>query len=456
MGLTSAISTYSSATIAPLQAFIERTCRDIRTSLKQVTILTALNSVKVVIGSGWGVTNKPYCTFIFDFLLHIKVYYCAMRTKILSFTPSEKLQKSLKATQSEMARLAAQIEQIDPDEHDWLHRWAMISTVGASTRIENAVLTDAEIEWVDTTLTQQGHTTAFESKKAEILDKLSKDRERSLEEVVGCRELLSIVYVQYEDFYPLSETVIRGLHHTLLDFYPNGKRYAGQYKTSPNQVLSINHDTKEQRVVLNPTPPGPQTDSAMQELVDWYNSVIRSNPWPLLVATEFVFRFLAIHPFQDGNGRLGRALFLIALLQSEDSELKTIIQISSIDRQIERHRPLYYKVLQQTSGGSYKSDSTQYKLEPLAWFFLQMLDSAIKDIGVLQARYRALKRLSESAEKVLACFKSSPERRLTPAQIMEETGIVRRTVQNSLKTLVQEGFIQRLGAGAGTRYQLVF
>lgn len=192
MGLTSAISTYSSATIAPLQAFIERTCRDIRTSLKQVTILTALNSVKVVIGSGWRVTNKPYCTFIFDFLLHIKVYYCAMRTKILSFTPSEKLQKSLKATQSEMARLAAQIEQIDPDEHDWLHRWAMISTVGASTRIENAVLTDAEIEWVDTTLTQQGHTTAFESKKQRSwtnYPKTEKEVWRKWLGVVSCYQL---------------------------------------------------------------------------------------------------------------------------------------------------------------------------------------------------------------------------------------------------------------------------
>ena len=176
-----------------------------------------------------------------------------MTTKTLSFIPSEKLQKSLKTTQSEMVRLAAQIAQVDPDERDWLHRWAMISTVGASTRIENAVLTDAEIEWIDTTLTEVGHTTAFESKKAEILNKLSKDRERSLEEVIGCRELLSVVYVQYEDFYPLSETVIRGLHQTLLDFYPDGKRYAGQYKSSPNQVLSINHETKQQRVVLNPT-----------------------------------------------------------------------------------------------------------------------------------------------------------------------------------------------------------
>jgi len=69
--------------------------------------------------------------------------------------------------------LAREVEAIDDDERTWLHRWALISTVGASTRIENAVLTDAEIEWVDTTLSEDGRPSAFETRKAEIFDKLS-------------------------------------------------------------------------------------------------------------------------------------------------------------------------------------------------------------------------------------------------------------------------------------------
>ena len=80
----------------------------------------------------------------------------------------------------------------------------------------------------------------------------------------------------------------------------------------------------------------------MADLIAWYNRTIREHPWPLLVATEFVFRFLAIHPFQDGNGRLGRALFLLALMQGDDPEFSGVIRFISIDRQIERHRPLYY------------------------------------------------------------------------------------------------------------------
>lgn len=374
----------------------------------------------------------------------------------LSFRPSAKLELALKKTQSELERLMRELEACEQDERAWLHRWTLISTVGASTRIENAVLTDAEIEWVDTTLTEDGRPEAFEARKTAIFDKLSKDRERSIEEVVGCRELLSLVYVQAEEMFPLTEAIIRGLHKELLRHYPAAERYAGGYKESPNQVVSVNHDTGEQRIVLDPTPPGAQTELAMRELVSWYNAVIRTHPWPLLVASEFVFRFLAIHPFQDGNGRLGRALFLLAMMHGDDPALRPAVRFISIDRQIERHRPLYYTTLQQASNGTFQSDPREYQFEPLAWFFLKMMDKALGDIAVLRQRYAALQRLSESATRVLTCFRSSPERRLTPADLIAETGMVRRTVQNSLRSLVEGGLIQRLGAGRGTRYQLIF
>lgn len=375
---------------------------------------------------------------------------------LLSFTPSQKLEKALKSVQADLNRLGTELAQISEQEASWLRRWALISTIGASTRIENAVLTDAEIEWVDTTLSQDGHVTAFEAHKPAILDKLSKDRQRSVEEVVGCREVLALVYLQAAELFPLTESAVRGLHHTLLSFYPSAAFHAGGYKTSPNQVVSVNHDTGERRVVLDPTPPGPQTDAAMRDLIAWYNQTIREHPWPLLVASEFVFRFLAIHPFQDGNGRLGRALFLLALMQGDDSALSRVIRFISIDRQIERHRPLYYSVLQQVSGGRFSDDPRVYQFEALAWFFLKMLENALADVAILRQRYAALQRLSESAVRVLACFKSAPERRLKLADLVAETGLARRTVQNALVNLTEAGLLHRLGAGPGTRYQLIF
>jgi Fic family protein len=143
-------------------------------------------------------------------------------------------------------------------------------------------------------------------------------------------------------------------------------------------------------------------------------------------------------------------------MHGDDPALQTVVPYVSIDRQIERNRQLYYTRLQQTSAGKYRADPTEYQLESLAWFFLKSMERALGDISVLRKRYRALQRLSESATRVLACFRSSPERRLKPAELMEDTGLVRRTVQNSLRSLVDAGIIQRLGAGRSTRYQLVF
>jgi Fic family protein len=375
---------------------------------------------------------------------------------MLSFTPSAKLEKTLKAVQAAVSQYAMELTQVPDAEASWLHRWVLISTVGASTRIENAVLTDVEIDWVDRALTQDGPVTAFEKNRVAILDKLSKDHERSVEEVVGCCEVLGIVYLQATELFPLTESTIRGLHHTLLSFYPAARFHAGGYKSGPNQVVSVNHATGERRVMLDPTPPGPQTEAAMRDLVQWYNQAIREHAWPLLVATEFVFRFLAIHPFQDGNGRLGRALFLLALMQGDDLDFALVIRFISIDRQIERHRPLYYSVLHQASGGQFHEDPRRYHYDGLAAFFLKMLEHALADIAILRRRYAALQRLSESAVTVLACFRSTPERRLKVADLVTETGLVRRTVQNALVNLTDGGMLQRLGAGPATRYQLIF
>lgn len=375
---------------------------------------------------------------------------------MLSFLPSLKLEKALLSLQRDIIRLDQALSQMDETERTWLHKSVLISTIGASTRIENAVLTDAEIEWVDTTLSEDGKTTAYQANRTIILDKLSKDRERSIEEVVGCREMLNLIYLQTDDFFPLTESTLRGMHKILLSYYPKALSYAGSYKSSPNRVVSMNHDTGEQRTVLDPAPPGSLTEAAMRELISWYNLIAKEHPWTILVATEFVFRFLAIHPFQDGNGRLGRALFVLTLMQGDDPALKQVVRFISIDRHIERNRLLYYSVLQGVSGGRYQSNPKDYALERLAWFFLKMIQNSLEDVHILRARYKAMKKLSENDQKVLSCFKSAPEKRLSLSELMLETGLVRRNVQNALVKLVKTGFLQHLGAGPSSRYQLIF
>lgn len=375
---------------------------------------------------------------------------------MLSFDPSPHLQKKLRTLQGSLVKISDEAAALGRAEADYLHHCALISNIGASTRIENAVLTDVEVEWVDTTLRTSGKTTPFLERKSFILNKLSKDRERSVEEVVGCHEAMSTVYTNAADLVPLTEVVIRGLHHDLLKYHPASVRYAGMYKTSPNRVVATNHETGENATVLDPAPPGVITSAAMCDLVSWYNETVAQEPWPLLVATEFEFRFLAIHPFQDGNGRLGRALFILILLQADDRHLRVITPYLAIDRHFEQARSQYYAVLHACSHGRYFDDPHQYHLEPLAFFFLSALEHALLDIGIYRQRYARLQQLSESASTVLDCFRSNPQKRLKVSNIVSESSLPRRTIQYALKTLVEREFLQRSGQGAASRYQLVF
>jgi hypothetical protein len=84
-----------------------------------------------------------------------------------------------------------------------------------------------------------------------------------------------------------------------------------------------------------------------------------------------------------------------------------------------------------------------------------MLENALADVAILRRRYAALQRLSESAVTVLAWVRSAPERRRKLADLMADTGLVRRTVPNALVSLIEAGVRHRLGAGAGTGSQLI-
>ncbi len=375
---------------------------------------------------------------------------------MLSFKPGENIEKQLKSLQSRLVEIHTELKPVMQEEKDYLNRCALISNIGATTRIENAVLTDVEIEWVDTELSKDGKTTAYAEKEQYILNKLSKDRQRSIEEVVGSRSVLTTVYLQAQELQPLTETTIRGLHHELLRFHPPAAHYAGNYKTVTNRVVSRNSDTGEERVVLEPAEPGMMTELAMRELVDWYNATISRHLWPILVAIEFMFRFLAIHPFQDGNGRIGRALFLLILLQSGDKYLENVMSYIALDRRIEQNKEQYYTVLQQCSNGKYQADPAEYQYRGLVQYFLKVFAAALEDIAIYQEKFRNLQRLSESAIKVLDCFKSMPEKQLKVAELETISGLPRRTIQFALKTLSEQKFLQRLGQAAGSRYQLVF
>ena len=251
-------------------------------------------------------------------------------------------------------------------------------------------------------------TTAYLEKREYIQDKLSKDKERSIDEVTGCRALLQLIYAQAEDMFPLTETTLRGLHDELLRYHAPAAHYRGQYKTSPNNVIQENRRTGERSAVFETCPPGVLTETAMRELVAWYNTTLPEHPWTVAVAVEFVFRFLAIHPFQDGNGRLARGLFLLALLQGPDESLRVVAPYLPIDRSIEKQKEDYYIVLRRCSGGVFQPDPNRYKYAPILRFMLKVIARSLTDFALYRRRYRALRELPMAAVCRTAMLQRTP------------------------------------------------
>lgn len=374
----------------------------------------------------------------------------------LSFDLSPKILQDFQELENKISDAYALLKNLPTEELLALQKFTRVSMIGASTRIENALLTDLEVEWIDTILTSDGKVTAFENFKEFIENKLSKDRERSIEEVAGCRNMLLHIYHDAQSLIPLREIDIRHLHHELLSTYPKAGSYIGRYKEQPNYVVQENKKTGEKRVIFQTADAGPITQAAMHDLLEWYNDIYQTELRSIFIASEFVYKFLAIHPFQDGNGRLGRGLFLLLLLQSRQTSLSMIAKYLPIDRSIEKNKEEYYFVLNRCSGGFFKQDPLDYKIHYFVEFMLKILSNSVESIELYRNRYKALQLLSDSALIVYKCFKEHPELRLNTQRIAQETGLPVRTIAYSLNVLLKNNLIQKSGQGSATKYQITF
>ena len=140
-------------------------------------------------------------------------------------------------------------------------------------------------------------------------------------EITGHDEAIKWIEDIIKQERPLTEHFIRELHMLLLQksyeadaITPDGKPTKrrieiGQYKTAPNHVL-----TKTGEIFRFATPE--ETPAKMHELMDWFRQKqANSDTEPVLLAAEFHYRFIRIHPFDDGNGRTARLLMNFILMQ---------------------------------------------------------------------------------------------------------------------------------------------
>jgi Fic family protein len=312
-----------------------------------------------------------------------------------------------------------------PERLTALKRVATIESIGSSTRIEGVKLSDDEIERLLSGL----DVSSFGS--------------RDEEEVAGYADLMELVFESYANI-PLTENVIRQLHGILLGHSQKDERHRGDYKTLSNSVEAFDAEGRSIGVIFETATPF-DTPRLMEALVGWSNEASeRKEHHPLLIIAVFVVRFLAIHPFQDGNGRLSRALTTLLLLRAGYK----YVPYSSLERIVENNKDEYYATLRRAQATLDKDES---QLIDWLTFFVHALHRQKEVLDQKVKQEKLMAPLAPLSEKLLGMVREHG--RVTVREAVAVTQANRSTIKEHLKQLVNAGRLARRGQGRGTWYE---
>ena len=318
-------------------------------------------------------------------------------------------------------------QNLAPERLAALRHVATVESVASSTRIEGVKLTDREVEKLLQNLEQHQFST------------------RDEQEVAGYAEVMEILFDSYTSI-ALTENYIKQLHAWLLRYSDKDERHRGTYKTLSNSVAAFAADGTQLGIVFETSTPF-ETPLQMQTLIEWLNQALADRQLhPLIIVGVFVVRFLAIHPFQDGNGRLSRILTTLLLLKTG----YVYVPYSSLESVIEANKEGYYLALRRTQT-TLKNPEPQWN----HWlmFFLRSMkkqkDNLLKKVERERYFLQALPQLSADILEL-----AREMGRVTTGEILLVTQAKRATIKKRLEELVSSGLLQQHGKGKGTWYAL--
>ncbi len=308
-----------------------------------------------------------------------------------------------------------------------LRQVATIQSIGSSTRIEGATLNDEEVQALLHSM------------------KITKLKSRDEQEVVGYYEAMDLVHSNFKDIL-LRENYIKQLHGILLKYSEKDVRHRGKYKSFPNKVVA-NYPDGKQKVIFNTTEPH-LVDKEIQEILQWSNEQLdKGNVHPLMIIPVFIYEFLSIHPFQDGNGRLSRLLTTLLLLKHDYSFVPYI----SFENIIERRKKEYYEALMM--GQKYRYTKKE-RIDKWILFFLDCLQEMI---DLLNKKYDVYKDkggyLNPRQKEVLETIRINQPVKFSDIVAALPT-YSQNTIKKDLVYLLNEHQIESIGRNKGTVYNI--
>ena len=298
---------------------------------------------------------------------------------------------------------------------------AVQNSIGSAVRLSGVSITNDEVA----VLLTQKNRLHFETKEAQ--------------EVAGYFDALDGINTTPESI-GVSETQIKELHRTLFKYVTKDAWHRGTYKHRKNFVEVVEQDGVKPFVLVTPEPGGP-TNDAMQKLTDWYYG--DKETVALIKIAVFVYDFLSILPFQDGNGRLSRLLWRLLLLKRGYSWIRYV----SLEQAIESRREEYLRVLRQTQRSRPNENVT-------AWlrFFLDCLMQLQQGL-LLQLGEKTNEEQYTQREKRILFFIEN-HAGCGSGEIAKKLDMALPTVKKTLAELVEKSKINREGRGKATGYYI--
>ncbi len=316
---------------------------------------------------------------------------------------------------------------IDPTHLEWFRHRAWVRTVHGTTKIEGNTLSDIEVE-------ELLGGTALPVSRREAL------------EILGSREAIQFAdEVAAEPDIAVDESVIREIHRRVLgDIDP--LLTTGEYRHGENRVIDSGGNT------IFTTPPPGDVPELMREFGAWLKDGADRLP-PALAAAVAHLEFVAIHPFNDGNGRTARALARLIYARG-GLDFGGLV---SLEGQLDQERATYFGAIAKATGRRYEPG---YDATPFVSYFLE---ATIRAADRVLARMRGLGDVQIAIRRAIIEGTLHPalldglayawiNHSMRPSDYSRITGRSAAAASRDLATAAQLGYLEGRGATRTRRY----
>lgn len=308
------------------------------------------------------------------------------------------------------------------EELDRLVEVAKIQSTDASNRIEGIYTVNSRLKQI------MAHKTT--------------PRNRNEEEISGYRDVLKLIHEQYH-YMPIVSNTILAMHKEMFSYNRNAT-WGGKFKSTDNEIITEYADGHKE-VRFNP-PSALLTPDLINDLCTQYNEAFKLGKIPpILLCGAFIFDFVSIHPFNDGNGRMSRLLMLLTMYQAGFDVGKYI----SIEKIIENTKDEYYRTLKESSMG-WEDNRNSYA--PFLNYFLEVV---IKAYNSLNDRLGVVAHQKLSASELILRVM---QEKIKPLSRTELVALIPQysdiSIRRALSELREQGKIKLIGRGPASKYTL--